>query len=497
MKLFRKILLGLITGFIITTQCVLTVTKAEETHAIEEITLDETIAVSFSGTEERIVYSFTPEKTDVYYLLPEKVDDNYESVLIQVSTDPYDQDSVFSWLNVYYSSIVEDYLAYNGGHTLRLEKGKTYYFEMTAWEPESTYQISLSLHERPFSIDSLTVENPTYYRGADDTCGVFARGEGEIYYMDYADSILGPSITAVLDGKEYSGKTSDVRDRIYDDYGYFPYLVEIEDYDGHYYVKFDEREVEFSVNILAPIESVSIDDYVLIYSETTLNNCKMDWYIGDSGPITYYSYGGGIYGDPTLTVTAEGNVYRGTLADVREQLYEVYGAWFNLHVLPVKERFEVGTTGLECYFGGIQTTMNVVLRDDITEIDAPVVKMVFRIYKDPAVAPGVQLSWNPVDIGARATIRYYVYRAEEGITVASKRTPYTWIGSTYKTTFTDNSIEEGKYYYYKVMTVCLETEMFSASSNVVSYRPIFKTERPVKKINSLPVRELSGITLAK
>ena len=141
--------------------------------------------------------------------------------------------------------------------------------------------------------------------------------------------------------------------------------------------------------------------------------------------------------------------------------------------------------------------MNVVLRDDITEIDAPVVKMVFRIYKDPAVAPGVQLSWNHVDIGARATIRYYVYRAEEGITVASKRTPYTWIGSTYKTTFTDNSIEEGKNYYYIVTTVCMETGMFSASSNVVKFIAVFKNERPVKKVNSQPISEIPVFIPAK
>lgn len=472
MKMFRKILLGVIAGFIITAQCVLTEAKAEDVRVFEEISLGETVDVSYSGTS--IAYSFTPEKTDVYYLIPEEIDNNYESVLIYVLRDSNNQLITFNWMGVYYNTDAEKYLFGGTGRALFLEEGNTYYFEISAYEPESTaYQLSFSLHERPFSIDSLIVENPTYYRGANKTCGVFATEDGVPIYLDCADSYYDASIITVLDGKEYSGKVLDVRKEIYDDYGYMANLYEFMDYDELTYVVFDEYKIESSVEVLAPIESVSIDDYVLVYSETTLNNCEDVWYVGGLGLITYYSYGNGYYGDPILTVTAEGKEYSGKLSDVMSQLYEVYGVWFYLHVLPAKEKFEAGTNSLECYFGGIQTTMNIIMRDDITEIDAPVLSIKYKFIKNAGCAVRT-LTWNKAEIGARAKVYYYVYRAEaDSRGLVSK---YVHIATTLTNEFIDNNTENGKIYYYKVQAYCIEAGICSESSNVVTVRPLSKLE---------------------
>ena len=488
MKFFKKFYLTLIAVSIIVTQNAFVKAEAAENREIHEVALGETFTATY-GASERVIYSYTAEESGVYYLTPDDVHEGYESILIQWFDD---SNNFIDWQNVYYDYYFDEYLC--NGSTLLLEEGETYYFELITFYSEvSSYEMSLTLRKRPFNIDSVTVENQVRYIGDENYCGVYVT-----YWETPADEEVEPTITVVLDGNSFSGLVYEVYEQIYDAYGYRANMSY-----GFDEVVVDEYMINFTQEVSAPIESVTIEDFSVIYSESFIDFCE-DWYFvyneetDEDEIVMLYKLLYEIYGDPVLTVVAEGKTYSGTLTEVREQLHEVYGVWFSLNILPAAERFTAGNNSIEYYFGGIKTTMNLVLRDDITEIEAPVVKRVSRIYKDPvAVGPEVTLTWNPVDIGTRATITYYVYRAEETVGKASKSAGYVLIGQTYDTKFTDKNIEAGKYYYYVVKTVCSETDLSSANSNVVSFRPIFKTEKPIKNAKTQPVSKISGLTLAK
>ncbi|MBR0138087.1 MAG: S-layer homology domain-containing protein [Erysipelotrichaceae bacterium] len=264
---------------------------------------------------------------------------------------------------------------YNEGQTINMElqAGTTYTFKLYG-ESEGTIDFDLQIDKRPFDILGVSAEDQTIYLGSevdtwdfeyDPETGTWSVENNFYYRYDW--------LTITTDG--FSGTPDQIEN--YYDYNLNiiwtgPSSMTV----GTHTVtaNVEGNEVSFNVTVLAsPITSVTVDQAFAYEMALYCNTQEYTYW--DENTQSYANYTAYKYYNTkpqSLTVVAGGVTYSGDLEEVREELYDVYGCWFNCCMVPRTTALKLGRNKVEWSFGGKKKTGYLTVKESpIISIEKP------------------------------------------------------------------------------------------------------------------------------